>query len=112
MTVSELIRALDLAVFHLEDGDREIEGGYAGDLLSWVMGRAQPGDAWVTIMSNGNVVAVASLADTACVILSEGVQPDQGVAESAEKRGITLLGSALPTFALAARIAALLPARP
>ena len=48
--------------------DREITGVYIGDLLSWVMGRAQSGDAWITIMSNANIVAVAALADTACII--------------------------------------------
>lgn len=35
--------------------DREITGVYIGDLLSWVMGRAQSGDAWITIMSNANI---------------------------------------------------------
>ena len=39
MTVKELSDALELKVFHLEEEDREIEGGYCGDLLSWVMGR-------------------------------------------------------------------------
>ena len=44
--------------------------GYAGDLLSWVMSHATAGDAWVTIMSNINVAAVASLTEVACVIFA------------------------------------------
>mgnify|MGYP007070152685 CR=1 FL=1 len=38
MTVKELSDALELKVFYMEEEDREIEGGYCGDLLSWVMG--------------------------------------------------------------------------
>ena len=67
------------------------EGVYIGDLLSWVMGRAGSGDAWITIMSNVNIAAVATLADTACIILAEGVQPDDGVTELACEKNINLL---------------------
>lgn len=108
MTVGELIQKLNLQTFAVSDGERKITGGYAGDLLSWVMGRAEEGDAWVTIMSNPNIVAVATLADVSCVILAEGVEPDAGVAETALARGVTLLGSGESAFALCGRIAALL----
>ena len=78
MTVKELRERLDLQVLSEPDPDRAVTGGYAGDLLSWVMGRAQSGDAWVTIMTNRNIIAVASLADTACIIVAEDsvVEPD------------------------------------
>ena len=72
MTVNELAQNGFKAVV-LPDGDRLISGVYIGDLLSWVMGRANSGDAWLTIMSNMNIIAVASLADVACIILAEGV---------------------------------------
>jgi BioD-like phosphotransacetylase family protein len=85
-------------------GDREITGVYIGDLLSWVMGRAASGDAWITIMSNQNVAAVATLADTACIILAEGVQPDEGVAALAEQKGINLLLSELSAYETALRL--------
>ena len=73
MTVAELKSRLSLDAVSLPEPDREVTGGYVGDLLSWVMGRASAGDAWITIMSNMNVAAVASLADVSCVIFSEGV---------------------------------------
>ena len=85
MTVGELAKQPDFAAVNLPCADREILGGYAGDLLSWVMGRASEGDAWVTIMSNINVVAVASLADVACVIFSESVDPDEDALVKAQK---------------------------
>ena len=64
MTVSELANLPGIKAVWMPDGDRRVEGVYIGDLLSWVMGRAQSGDAWITIMSNRNTVAVAALADT------------------------------------------------
>ncbi len=108
MKTRELVSSLGLTTFALPDGERAVTGGYAGDLLSWVMGRAQAGDAWVTIMSNRNIVAVASLADVACVILAEGVSPDAGVCELAEQKGMNLLGSADSAFALCGRLQGLL----
>ncbi len=103
MTVRELVDKAGLRVAAMPDGDRPIDGVYIGDLLSWVMGRAREGDAWITIMSNRNIVAVATLADTACILLAEGVQPDEGVAELAEQKGVNLLlceGSAYDTALL------------
>ena len=108
MTVRELTERLGYRVFCMPDGDREITGGYAGDLLSWVMGRLEADHAWVTIMSNVNVVAVATLADPSCVILSEGVTPDEGVIEKAMANGLNILGTEAHTFSVCAEIASLL----
>lgn len=104
MTVNELLTRADLAAAALPDGDREVTGVYIGDLLSWVMGRATSGDAWITIMSNRNIAAVATLADTACIILAEGVQPDEGVAALAEEKGINLLLSSVSAYDTALRL--------
>ncbi len=108
MTVFSLKEALNLTAFALPQDERHVRGGYAGDLLSWVMGRAQADDAWLTIMSNPNILAVATLTDVSCVILCEGVVPDAGVTELAAEKGINLLGSHESVFALAAQISRLL----
>lgn len=101
MTVQELIRFMDLTVFHLAQPERPVTGGYVGDLLSWVMGRAGQDCAWLTIMSNQNVAAVALMADVACVLLTEGVQPDADLLRRAEQKEVNLLGSGLDTFSAA-----------
>ena len=80
--------------------DKEICGAYAGDLLSWVMSHAQYGDVWVTIMSNINVVAVASLTECACVIMAEGVAPEADVLKVAEEKDITVFSDSRSTFEL------------
>lgn len=89
----------------LPDGDREIVGVYIGDLLSWVMGRAQMDNAWITIMTNVNVIAVASLADTSCVILAEGVEMPQDLIETAREKEINILSSDQPIYETALRLA-------
>lgn len=93
MTVTKLVELTSLKPITLPEPDREIKGVYIGDLLSWVMGRAEEGNAWITIMSNTNVAAVATLADVSCVIMAEGVMPDEGVAATAEAKGINILSS-------------------
>lgn len=108
MTVKELMTALSLREFSLPRPTAEVTGGYSGDLLSWVMGRANAGDCWITIMSNVNVAAVAMMADASCVLLSEGVNPDPLLVEKASAQGVNLLGSDHSTFALAAEVSRLL----
>ena len=108
MTISELREQLQFTAYALPDGAREVTGGYTGDLLSWVMGRAEAGDAWITIMSNANIVAVATLADVACIILCEGVAPDAGVVTLANEKGVNLFGSEESVFTLSARVKNLL----
>lgn len=104
MTVAQMTETLGLTVFHAPETDREVAGGYMGDLLSWVMGRAQPGEAWLTIMSNQNVAAVAALSDVACVILTEGVQPDPDLLKKAQMQGINLLGTQMSSFQTAVEL--------
>lgn len=104
MTVNEAIAKLDLKALCISDGEREITGGYCGDLLSWVMGRADADQAWITIMSNVNIIAVSTLIDPACIILAEGVSPDEGVLEKAQECGINILASELPAFEVAGKL--------
>ena len=103
MTVRDLT-SLGFKALCLPDENREIKGAYVGDLLSWVMGRAKAYDAWITIMSNVNVLAVASLADVACVILAEGVTLDEECLQTAKQKNINVLISDLPIFETAVEI--------
>lgn len=104
MTVNELKESCGFEIICMPDGEREVSGCYIGDLLSWVMGRAEEDNAWITIMSNINVVAVASLSDVACVILAEGVKLDDEVKNTAEQKGINVLCSQKPIYETALAI--------
>ena len=107
MTVMDLQKALSLTPLALPEGDREVEGVYIGDLLSWVMGRAQSGNVWLTIMSNLNIVAVATLSDVSCILLCEGVSLEESVRSTAESKGINILATDMTAFEAAKRLVGL-----
>ena len=108
MTVTELAAKCGFKEIALPEPEREVDGVYIGDLLSWVMGRANADCAWITIMSNVNVIAVASLSDAACVILAEGVIPDGEITKLARAKGINLISSQQPTYETAVLLSEIL----
>ena len=108
MTVRELAESCGFGTISLANGEHQVSGAYIGDLLSWVMGRASADNVWITIMSNINVIAVASLSDVSCVIFAEGVTPDDDIVSVAKEKGINLLSSDLPTYETAVKISELL----
>ena len=104
MTVNEFASKLALTPIAVPDGDREVEGAYIGDVLSWVMGRATSGNVWITIMSNLNIVAVASLADVSCIVLAEGVTLDETVAETAKQKDVNVFSTTKTAYEVAAEL--------
>jgi predicted transcriptional regulator len=78
--------------------DREVTGGYASDLLSCVMAKAQAGNVWVTIQGHPNIVAVASLLDLAGIIVAEGMSIDAATLEKAEEEKVPILTTSLTTY--------------
>ncbi len=108
MTVSQFASEKGLRVLSLPKPEREIEGGYIGDLLSWVMSKAESGNAWITIMSNANICAVATLTDVSCIILAESVELDENVRNLSEEKGINVLSSEKSAFDIAAMVASVL----
>lgn len=101
MTVKELSEKLNLKILVEGDEDREITGGYCGDLLSWVMGRAQSGDCWFTVMGNINAIAVAVLADCACIVLTENATLDNDAKARAEMQGVWVLATEENSYKMA-----------
>ncbi len=108
MTVGKLSGTEFFAPVVITEPNREIDGVYIGDLLSWVMGRASSGNAWITIMSNVNILAVASLADTACIILAENVALEQDVIETAKQKNINIISSPVGMYETAVMLSTLL----
>lgn len=101
MTVRELTELDNFTEITLSMPDEVISGVYIGDLLSWVMGRATKGDAWITIMTNVNILAVASLAEVSCIILAEGTEIDTELVKTAESKGINVISSPLSAYEIA-----------
>lgn len=106
MNVKELVEKTGFSVIHMAEGaeETEITKTYCCDLLSVAMSRVPEGAAWVTVMSNLNTLAVASLTEAACVIIAEGAAVDEPVREKAKQQDITLLYTELPVFDAALKI--------
>lgn len=100
MKVGEFAAKASFYAVSMPDPDREINGVYAGDLLSWVMGNAKEDNLWITIMTNSNVIAVASLVDVSAIILAEGVELDEKTALLAKEKGINVLSSEKSVYEL------------
>ena len=99
MKVQQLIDSGRFRVINEGDGgEREITTPFCCDLLSVAMGRAPSGCAWVTVMGNMNTLAVATLADAACVIMAEGTELDEIAVKKAKDQDITVLGTEEPVF--------------
>lgn len=101
MTVKELSERQEFSVIAMPEPEREVHGVYIGDLLSWVMGKASSDNAWITIMSNINVLAVASLCDVSTVILCEGVTLTDEIVSSANEKGVNVLMTELSAYEIA-----------
>lgn len=98
MKLSDLISALSASPLNIADGGKEIKGGYAGDFLSFVMGKAPEDCAWFTVMNNRNVAAVALLAGVGAVVLCENVKADDALKLRAAEENINILETKLDIF--------------
>lgn len=84
--------------------EREISRIFCCDLLSIAMSKAPADSVWVTVMGNRNTLAVASLADVACIVLAEGVSLDESTLAKAKEEEIAVLATDLPVFDAALKI--------
>lgn len=98
MNVLDLSTALELEVLNMSDSERMVAGVYSGDLLSWVMTRLKTDFAWITIMSNINSIAVATLADASCIIFTENAEVSEELLNKAKEQGINIFRTAKSTF--------------
>ena len=101
MTVNDICQKIQASVV-CGDGNKPFAGVYVGDLLSRAMSHVACDNLWVTIMSNINVVAVATLTEPAAVILAEGVVLQKEALAGAEENGITVLVSPLSAYEICA----------
>jgi len=113
MTVAELSNLIQARCLTPGlDASREVTCGYACDLLSWVMSHGEEGMAWVTVQTHMNVVAVAVLAEMACVILPESIDMEEESLNKAISEDMIVLSSPLTSYEICGRLnAAGIPGR-
>ena len=110
MTVKDLKEKLNLQYMCNENlaETKNVTGCYCGDLLSWVMSRANEGDAWLTVMGNVTSIGVAVLADVACIILTENAPADSDAIKRAEENEVIILGTDKNSYQIAVEISKLI----
>ena len=104
MKLQTILKLPDCRVLSEGRPEREVTRVFCCDLLSIAMSRAPSDSVWVTVMGNKNTVAVASLADVACIVLAEGVSMDRDSLEKASEEGIAVLSTERPVFDMALNI--------
>jgi serine kinase of HPr protein (carbohydrate metabolism regulator) len=105
MKLSRIIEEIGLKVITGSDSlDREIEQGYASDLMSDVIANAASGDIWVTMQVHMNVIAIASMKEIGAVVLTHGRQPLPETLKKAEEEDVVILGSELSAFEVVGRL--------
>lgn len=108
MIVKDLYDSDSLKTVCKGESFKEITGVYCCDMLSVAMSKAPAGACWVTVVSNLNTLAVASLTDCSCVIIAGGVAVGDDVREKAESENIPLFTSEEPVFETALKVHELL----
>lgn len=105
MRVRELKESLELELLTgIETLDREIEGVYSGDLLSWVMSHAKSKDAWVTVRTHINIVAVAVMSEISCIIIADNIIVEDNTIKKATHEGVAILRSVFSVYDTCCRI--------
>jgi predicted transcriptional regulator len=113
MKLHDVVKALGLAVRSgTASLEREVTGGYAGDLLSDVIANSQSGALWITMQVHVNIVAVAVLKDLAGIVLVEGREPADETLKKAAEEDIPILSSSQPAFETAGALHAILTKSP
>ena len=109
LTVKDLSDKLNLTFLCNEDKatDRNIDGCYCGDLLSWVMSRAETDNVWLTVMGNVNSIGVAVLADVACIVLTENAPLDDNAKQKAIENGVIVLTTDKNSYQIASEFSKL-----
>lgn len=106
MKLNKFVEMIDAEILTNSNNPEEIDinGGCVSDLLSDVMGSAQEGQLWITIMRHLNTVAVASMIGLPAIIFAKNIKPDEQVVNKANQEGICLLSSQLTTFQIAGKL--------
>ena len=98
MKIKDIVARLKATERNICECEKEITGGYAGDFLSFVMGKAPSDCAWFTVMNNANVAAVALLAEIGIIICCEGVKADEKLVERAKNEELNLIETDLDVY--------------
>lgn len=102
MTVKELSELMGAKAYGDEEAlNKNVDSLYIGDLLSWVMGHAYDGQAWLTVQSHINIIAVALLKELSCIVILEDAEIPQETIDKANEEHLAILSTSLDAYSFA-----------
>ena len=105
MKLKQIIDELGLKVITAAVSiDREVTGGYSGDILSEVIGNADEGNIWITVQTHQYIVTVAVMKSLSAIIFADGREPDIETVKKAEAEDVPILQSDIPAFNLVGKL--------
>lgn len=93
MTVLEFVQQNEYTILSCAEkaAEKNITGMYICDLLSMAMAGVGDGDLWITVHTNINIVAVASLTNAACVVIPEAIEVEAATVKRAQEQEVILI---------------------
>ncbi len=70
-----------------------IKGVYVCDMLSHAMAKVKDGDVWITVHTNINIVAVAHLTNSSCIVIPESIKVDDITLNKAEEQNVIIISA-------------------
>ena len=105
MNVCELSEKLNLEIISdAGEMDALVDGCFAGDLLSLAMSSVQKGNVWITVQTNMNILAIASLTEASCIIVANSMNISDEVIGKAKEEKICLFRSDESVYELCNKI--------
>ena len=105
MKLNDIVNKLPLKVNSYNEGlQKDVSGGYSSDLLSDVLANSMQGNVWITLQTNLNIVAVASVKNLAGIIIVGNKKPPEETLKKAEEEKITIMTTSMPAFETAGEI--------
>lgn len=99
MNIEEFSNKMGMKILTGTNGiENSVTGVYVCDLLSWVVSRAGKSNAWITVHTNINIVAVALLAEISCIIVPESIEVEEATLSRAAQENIPILSSELTSY--------------
>lgn len=78
--------------------EAEIKGGFAGDMLSFVLASAKEGDVWLTIQTHINIIPVAVMKGIPAIIFVSSKTCEEEVINKAKEENVALISTSFSLF--------------
>lgn len=109
MKTKDLIKKLKFKVISGKDFlEKDVKGGYVGDLLSDVLASSKEGDLWITVQVHPNIIAVSAMKGHSAILITSSKKIDEDTIEKAKEEKVGILSTEMNSFEAAAKISQLL----